>query len=143
MREYKNDKYIIFLLKYLIDNNCYNELINNIYICKYIKEFKYLPGLFGFDYLIHYDKYIKIGDTYVLLSTDNNEYVYDTYKTNDIIKRKIEDIEFKSLIYTSDEVLKTLLDLFEIDNDVVIEEKHFGKITMKSLMRGTYNGTIK
>ncbi len=143
MREYKNDKYIKILLKYLIDNNCYNELINNIYICKFINNFKYLPGLFGIDYQIYYDKYIKIGDTYVLLSTNNNEYVFDIYKINDIIKRKIEDIEFKSLIYTNDEVLKTLLDLFEIDNDIVIEEKHFGKITMKSLMRGTYNGTIK
>lgn len=134
--DFKNDDYIKELLSYLSIDNRYDELINNIYVCKKINSFNYLLGIFHFDYMISYDKYVKIGDSMILLSVDNREFCYDFYKRDDIIESKIEEIEFRALLYTNDEVLKSLLDLFDIENDIVITKKEFGPVSMKSLMKG-------
>lgn len=133
---FKNDNYIKELISYLKVDNRYDELINNIYVCKKINSFMYLLGLFHFDYMISYDKYVKIGDSMILLSFDNREFCYDIYKRGDVIKRKIEEMEFRALLYTNDEVLKSLLDLFDIPNDIVVTKKEFGPVSMKSLMKG-------
>lgn len=139
MSNYKNDKYVNMILKYLNENNLYEELLNNIYICKKIISFKYLVGFLKIDYLIHYDKYVKVDDNMILLSTNLEDFVFNKYKINDIIHNKISDLDFRILLYTNDEFLKCLLDLFGIENDIEVIPRDFSKISIKTLVKGNIN----
>lgn len=119
MREY--DKYIYELIKYLKDNNLYEEFLNKLYFVKDITYYRGFIEYFVSDYNVIYDKYLEYENNKLLLKTNVKDWELSRIIPGENIKEPVGELEFKILLYTNDKVLKFLLDIFNIENDIKID----------------------
>lgn len=117
MNNKETDQYARILIKYLIDNNLYEEIQKRIYIEKIISDVKKSIIYFG-DRTIKYDKYIKIDNQRVLIAQNIEEFTYQEIEKNEVIDIPITEKEFCIYLFLNKEFLKTLLDLFDIKNNL-------------------------
>lgn len=128
----ETDKYVKELLKYLIENNLYEEVQKKTYIKKVVTNVKKSILYLG-DSVITYDKYIEIDGQMILAAQNVEEFTIEQVENHQILEKPITEQDFCIYLFLNKEFLKTLLDLFSIKNDIQIPYNDYNLVKQKKI----------